>query len=130
MTAENIVTVSDDRMSAVITNADRPGWRVQMSSRRPDGFQPEDLVRARVYEPPPDLLPGQRNTARRWRVFGDWVVYLHWMAGPPTWWFPRLHLSLRTKTGERRLMVLVGWLRRGYGVSVKRRKEAEGEEAA
>lgn len=48
---------------------------------------------------------GQVNQARRLRG----GFYLHMMAGPPTWWFPRVYVK--------RCEFCVGWLRRAVAVS-------------
>lgn len=113
---ENTIALSDDGREATVTSPDHPGWIVHLRSQRPDGFRFEDLVTARTWQPPENLVPGQRNHVRR-REVGPFVVYLHLLTGPPTWWLPLVSL----KRGVRR-QVMVGWLRCAVAVAVIRKE--------
>lgn len=54
------------------------------------------------------IEPGQKNKC--WRITNR--LYVGILAGPPTWWFPRMSIKLSG--------VMVGWLRRGLWISWKR----------
>ncbi len=55
---------------------------------------------------------GQCGEGQSTRRFGRLFVSVLW--GPPTWWLPRAAVNVR----QRRMMV--GWLRRGYVLSVSK----------
>lgn len=114
----NRVVVSEDGRTAVVTNPDHPGWKMQIRSRRPEGFQPQDLWNAQDTEQRAVMEPGQKTVSRR-KVVGPWVVYVHLLTGPPTWWLPLV--SFKRPGGQRRL--LVGWLRGAVAIAVSRRKD-------
>lgn len=66
------------------------------------------------------LQPGQENTSRRLPLGRGWWLYVHLMTGPPTWWYPRVD--------PRGGALMVGWLRAGVAVSVRRESAPEGSE--
>lgn len=116
----NRVVLSEDGREVLITNPERPGWKVQLRSRRPEGFRPEDLWNAQEFAPAETMKPGQRTVTRR-IVVGPFAVYLHLLTGPPTWPLPLM--SMKRPDGRCRL--LVGWLRCAVAVSVSRKEEDE-----
>ncbi len=82
---------------------------------RADGDEPfteADVQRALAEAPTGrTMIPGQRNTTRRW-VTPLGSIYGHLMTGPPTWWLPKVEI--------RRGGLMVGWLRAAVAVGVKR----------
>jgi hypothetical protein len=97
---ENQISLSDDGMELTISSPS--GQRATLRSARTDGFTPTDLENARTFPLNSNMVPGQVNQARRFRL-GRRAVYVHVNTGPPTWWLPRLEI----KRGK----LMIGWLR-------------------
>ena len=122
MTGASDWTLSDDRRTLTLHFPESGGTRtVVLGWAQPvtdallmQALTSQLLTRTR-------LKAGQRNTTRVFRVLGG-SLYVHCMAGPPTWWAPRCFRS-----ADRSLVA--GWLRRGWAVRWKRGWVSQGDDA-
>lgn len=102
--------LSDDRMTLTFQVTDHAGTRmVEFGFIEP---ATAEMVQKALAGPHRPMLPGQRNLTRRFRVLGG-TLWVHRMAGPPTWWMPRCCL-----TRDRSLLLV--WLRLGVALRWKR----------
>lgn len=104
--------LSPDRRTLTMIREEAAGSRIiQLVWTDPatDG----QLAAALADRPLPVMVPGERRVTRR-LLLGRYVAYLHLMAGPPTWWWPRLFIHERSR--------VTGWLRRAVAVHITKQR--------
>lgn len=111
---EQLVVLNEDRTLLTIGFPD--GREVHMRSSRPDGFRDAEIDRALSNFSNTTMVPGEKRRARLTDLTSGWQLYSAVNTGPPTWWVPRIEISLRKKS------VMVGWLRGLVHVRLSRKK--------